>query len=73
LDAPNGASDRLSGAKQRKHDCRRWSGFTAKACALRVQRQAREQACQRVCSGLTQQVKAIERRIFSVHATFTKI
>ncbi len=46
----------------------RASGFTNPACPLRVQRQVREQTCQRVRSGLTQQVTASEVKKFSVHA-----
>ena len=37
------------------------------------QRQAREQACQRVRNVLTQQVKIIEGREFSVHAAFESV
>ena len=46
---------------------------TNPACPLRVQRQAREQACQRVRNVLTQQVKIIEGREFSVHAAFESV
>ena len=51
----------------------RFSGFTNPACPLRVQRQTREQAYQRVCSVFTQQVKTIEGRKFSVHAAFVSV
>jgi hypothetical protein len=43
------------------------------ACPLRVQRQMREQAYQRARSVLTQQMKIIEGRKFSVHAAFVSV
>ena len=51
----------------------RFSGFTNPACPLRVQRQTREQAYQRVRSVFTQQVKTIEGRKLSVHAAFESV
>ena len=51
----------------------RFSGFTNPACPLRVQRQMREQAYQRARSVLTQQMKIIEGRKFSVHAAFVSV
>ena len=51
----------------------RFSGFTNPACPLRVQRQTREQAYQRVRSVLIQQMKTIEGRNLSVHAAFESV
>jgi hypothetical protein len=47
------------------------SGCTNPACPLRVQRQAREQACHRARSGPTQVVSVIESRKSTIHAVVT--
>ena len=47
--------------------------FTNPAYPLRVQRQARDQACQRVRSGLTQMMRVIEGDESSIHAEFHEV
>ena len=61
------------GKEERERSRCRFSGFTNPAYPLRVQRQARDQACQRVRSGLTQMVWAIEGDESSIHAEFHKV
>ena len=72
LPRSNEAAGRACNEARERSRCR-FSGFTNPAYPLRVQRQARDQACQRVRSGVTRQVNPIEGGKLSIHAVFLEV